>query len=60
VSLLGTIGVQAQYKRFAPFLQAQVMPTQGRNQFLINGEGFTYVIEGGLRINTSKAIERLR
>jgi len=60
VSLLGTIGVQAQYKRFAPFLQAQVMPTQGRNQFLINGEGFTYVIEGGLRINASKAIERLR
>jgi hypothetical protein len=60
VSLVGTVGVQAQYKAFAPFVQAQVMPTPGRNQFLINGEGFTYVIAGGLRINAATAIERLR
>jgi hypothetical protein len=60
LSLLGTVGVQAQYRRFAPFLQAQVMPTQGRNEFLINGEGFTYVIEGGLRYNFGSSIERLR
>jgi hypothetical protein len=60
MSLLGTVGVQAQYRRFAPFLQAQVMPTQGRNEFLINGEGFTYVVEGGLRYNFGSSIARDR
>ena len=59
-SLLGTIGMQAQYRRFAPFVQATVMPTQGRNQFLINGDGFSYHIEGGLRFNFGSSIERLK
>jgi hypothetical protein len=59
-SLLGTLGVQAQYRRFAPFVQATVMPTQGRNEFLINGDGFTYHIEAGLRYNFGSSIERMK
>jgi hypothetical protein len=60
MSLLGTVGVQAQWRRFAPFIQAQVMPTQGRNEFLINGDRLTYVVEGGMRVNFVRAVERLR
>jgi hypothetical protein len=59
-SIIGTAGLQVQIQRLAPFLQASFMPTQGRGQFLINGQGFSYYVEAGLRYNFGSAIERLR
>jgi hypothetical protein len=59
-SLIGTAGLQVQIQRLAPFLQASFMPTQGRGQFLINGQGFSYYVEAGLRYNFGTSIERLR
>jgi hypothetical protein len=59
-SLLLTTGLQVNYKRIAPFVQALVMPTRGSGEFLINGNGFTYYVEAGLRVNVGSAIERLK
>jgi hypothetical protein len=59
-SVIGTLGAQLQLWRIAPFVQATVVPTRGSNEFLINGQGFTYYVEGGIRINFGNAIERLR
>jgi hypothetical protein len=60
-SFILTTGVQFNYKRIAPFIQAIAMPTQGkRRDFLINGSGFTYYVEAGLRFNVGTAIERLK
>jgi len=54
-------GVQADVKKWAPFAQATVMPTQGAlHGFLINGNGFTYYLEAGMRYNFGSAIEKLR
>jgi hypothetical protein len=37
------------------------MPTHSANgDFLINGNGFTYYIEGGLRYNFGTSIEKLK
>ena len=60
-SVVGTLGLQINWRRYAPFVQATVMPTQGAGgKFLVNGNGFTYYIEGGLRYNFGSAIEVLR
>lgn len=59
-ALLVTTGVQFNWKRIAPFIQAIAMPTRGSGEFLINGNGFTYYVEGGVRINVGSAIERLK
>jgi hypothetical protein len=59
-SFVGTFGLQLNINRFAPFVQATAMPTQGNGKFLINGRGFTYYLEGGLRFNFGSAIEKLR
>jgi hypothetical protein len=59
-SLIGTLGLQLQIGRLAPFAQAAVMPTRGSGEFLINGQGFAYYLEGGLRFNFGSAVERLR
>lgn len=54
-------GVQSNVKKWSPFFQATVMPTQGAvNGFLINGNGFTYYLEGGIRYNFGSAIEKLK
>jgi outer membrane protein W len=54
-------GVQANRNKWAPFFQATVMPTQGAgNGFLINGTGFTYYVEAGIRYNFGSAIETMR
>lgn len=55
-----TTGVQASWRRIAPFIQAIAMPTRGSGDFLINGNGFTYYVEGGVRFNVGSAIERLK
>ena len=59
-SFVLTTGLQLNYRRIAPFLQALVMPTRGSGEFLINGNGFTYYVEAGLRVNVGTAIERLK
>lgn len=59
-SLIGTLGLQLQLGRLAPFVQGTVMPTQGSGAFLVNGDGFSYYVEGGLRFNFGNAIERIR
>jgi hypothetical protein len=59
-SIFATFGLQLDWRRFAPFVQASWMPTHGRSPFLINGRGFTYYVEGGLRYNFGTAIEKLR
>ncbi len=59
-SVVGTFGLQADLKRFAPFIQATTMPTRGKGTFLINGEGFTYYVEAGLRYNFGSAIEPMK
>lgn len=57
-SMTGTIGLQYHYQRYAPFIQATVMPTQGSGKFFLNGTGFTYYIEGGLRYNFGTSIDK--
>jgi hypothetical protein len=60
-SVLMIVGLQADVKKWAPFVQATVMPTQGAGgKFLINGAGFTYYLEGGIRYNFGSAIEKLK
>jgi hypothetical protein len=59
-SILGTVGVQVDWRRFAPFVQGTVMPTRGEGRFLINGVGMSYYVEAGLRYNFGSAIERLK
>jgi hypothetical protein len=59
-SVIGTFGVQVDYRRFAPFIQVSTMPTRGKGTFLLNGEGFTYYLEAGLRYNFGSAIEKLK
>jgi hypothetical protein len=60
-TIIGTVGLQLQWHRVAPFVQASVMPTRGYPQaFLLNGDRFTYYLEGGLRYNFGSSIERMR
>jgi hypothetical protein len=54
-SLALTGGVQAQWSRLGAFVQATTMPT--RSRFLINGASNTSMIEAGLRIRVTKAVE---
>jgi hypothetical protein len=56
--LFGDIGFMLMYKKFAPFVQYTVMPTQGAKSSLINGDGFTNVWKAGLRYNFGSAIEK--
>lgn len=59
-SWIGTGGLQLDFWRLAPFAQATIMPTRGNTAFLINGNGFAYYLEAGLRINFGSSIEKLR
>lgn len=59
-SIIGTVGVQVDIRRWAPFFQASFMPTQGaKADFLINGAGFTYYLEAGIRYNFGTSIEKM-
>jgi opacity protein-like surface antigen len=53
-------GVQYQWRQFAPFVHGSWIPTRGSGDFLLNGNKFTYTIEGGLRIRFGNAVEKLR
>jgi hypothetical protein len=60
VSPVGTLGLQWNMVRMAPFVQATVMPTRGSGAFLINGETFAYYVEAGIRYNFGSSIEVFR
>jgi len=52
------VGAMYIYKRFAPFAQITVMPTQGTSDWYINGTGFTTIWAVGLRYNFGTSIEK--
>jgi outer membrane protein W len=56
--VFGNVGVMYIYKRFAPFVQAAVMPTQGASDWFLNGTGFTTIWAVGLRYNFGSSIEK--
>lgn len=58
VSAVFTAGLQINAGFLALFGQASAMPT--RRNFLINGDDRTYLLEGGVRFNLSRAIDPLR
>lgn len=55
-SLIGMVGLQAQYRRLSAFGQAAMMPAHGTS-FLLNGN-YTLYFEGGLRYNIGTSIDR--
>ena len=52
------VGAMWIYKRWAPFAQFEVMPTQGKSDWFVNGTGFTTVWKAGLRYNFGSSIEK--
>lgn len=55
-SVIGIVGLQAQFKRLSAFGQASLMPAQG-STFLLNGN-YTVIGEVGLRYNIGTSIDR--
>lgn len=55
-SVIGIVGLQAQFKRLSAFGQGSVMPAQG-SSFLLNGN-YTIIVEAGLRYNIGTSIDR--
>jgi hypothetical protein len=53
-----SVGVMYIYKRFAPFAQITVMPTQGVSDWYLNGTGFTTIWAVGLRYNFGTSIDK--
>ena len=55
-SIIGIVGLQAQFKRLSAFGQGSLMPAQGTS-FLLNGN-YTMILEAGLRYNIGTSIDR--
>lgn len=55
-SLLGIVGLQAQFRRLSAFGQGSMMPAQGTT-FLLNGN-YTLIFEAGLRYNIGTSIDK--
>jgi hypothetical protein len=55
-SVIGIVGLQAQFKRLSAFGQGSLMPAQG-STFLLNGN-YTLIVEAGLRYNIGTSIDR--
>lgn len=55
-SIIGIVGLQAQFKRLSAFGQGSMMPAQGTT-FLLNGN-YTLIVEAGLRYNIGTSIDR--
>lgn len=53
-----TAGAQYSLGRASIFGQASAMPT--RAHFLVSGSGYTYMFEGGIRLNVGRSIEQLK
>jgi hypothetical protein len=56
--VFANVGVMYIWKRFAPFAQYTVMPTQGVSDWYLNGTGFTTIWAVGLRYNFGSSIEK--
>lgn len=56
--VFGGIGAMWVYKKFAPYAQFSVMPTQGVSDWYINGTGFTTMWSIGLRYNFGTSIDK--
>jgi hypothetical protein len=54
----GDFGLMLVWRRFAPFAQYTVMPTQGTGNWFVNGQGFTNIWSAGLRYNFGTSIEK--
>lgn len=54
----GNVGVMYIYKRWAPYGQLTVMPTQGTSDWFINGTGFTTQFALGVRYNFGTSIDK--
>ena len=52
------VGVMWIYKKFAPFAQFSVMPSQGVSDWYLNGTGFTTIWAIGLRYNFGSSIDK--
>ncbi len=56
--LFGQFGVMATWRRWAPFVEYTVMPTQGAGTWLINGKGFSNAWALGVRYNAGSSIDK--
>jgi outer membrane protein W len=56
--VFANVGVMWLYKKFAPFAQFTVMPTQGASDWYLNGTGFTTIWAIGLRYNFGSSIDK--
>lgn len=56
--VFGNVGAMWVWKRWAPFAQMTVMPTQGNSDWFINGSGFTTQWALGVRYNFGTSIDK--
>ena len=56
--VFGNVGAMWVYKRWAPFAQISVMPTQGASDWFVNGTGFTTSAVLGVRYNFGTSIDK--
>lgn len=56
--VFANVGAMWVYKRWAPFAQISVMPTQGASDWYINGSGFTTSFAAGIRYNFGSSIDK--
>lgn len=56
--LFGQLGMLVTWRRWAPFVEYTVMPSQGAGKWLVNGDGFTSAWSLGVRYNVGSSIEK--
>ncbi|MFI5232122.1 MAG: hypothetical protein ACHQSE_06385 [Gemmatimonadales bacterium] len=56
--MFANVGAMWVYKRWAPFAQVSLMPTQGASDWYLNGAGFTTSFAVGLRYNFGTSIDK--
>ncbi|MGH7653286.1 MAG: hypothetical protein ACREN6_01360 [Gemmatimonadaceae bacterium] len=56
--VFANVGAMWVYKRWAPFAQVSLMPTQGASDWYINGTGFTTSFAAGIRYNFGSSIDK--
>ena len=56
--LFGQVGMLYTWRRWAPFVEYTVMPSQGAKKWLVNGDGFTSAWSVGVRFNVGTSIEK--
>ena len=52
------VGTMWVMKRWAPFVQAGIMPSQGASDWYVNGTGFTLSAMAGIRYNFGSSIDK--